>query len=290
MKEEKENRESRVLFSTLITGAITNNISKFFTHPIDTVRAKLQVSQTPIHLKNTSTNSGFFSILFKLSQTRQGIRELFRGYGITLVAGTPGGAIYYGIYEFTRQEIASIFEENRFYTFFISGMVAESIACAIYVPVDVIKERLQVQNELKSYNYKGSLDAIRQITKNEGISKLYSAYGATIASWGPQSGLSWMFYESFKKHLYPEYQTGDKIPPYVSSLLAFLAAGISGLITNPLDLAKLRMQVQRVERATGVTAEKSLAKGRFGYKNMFHGIYVISTTEGFLSLFRGSFL
>lgn len=36
---------------------------------------------------------------------------------------------------------------------FISGMMAETISCIFWLPIDVIKERLQVQSNLKAFNY-----------------------------------------------------------------------------------------------------------------------------------------
>jgi hypothetical protein len=50
--------------------------------------------------------------------------------------------------------------------YFIGGMFAETVSCLIYVPVDVIKERRQVQNNLKSYRYKSDLDAFFTILKH----------------------------------------------------------------------------------------------------------------------------
>lgn len=40
-------------------------------------------------------------------------------------------------------------------------MFAEAIACAIFVPVDVIKERRQVQADLQKYRYSNDIDAIK---------------------------------------------------------------------------------------------------------------------------------
>jgi len=54
-----------------------------------------------------------------------------------------------------------------------------------------------------------------------------------------------------------------------------------------LDMAKLRMQVQRAEKASGNLA--SDAPGRYGYRNVFHGFQSILQNEGFLSLFKGAF-
>lgn len=77
-------------------------------------------------------------------------------------------------------------------------MFAETIACMIFVPIDVIKERRQVQSDLKTFSYSSDIDAIRQISKVEGVRGMYKAYGATVFSFGPFSALYFMFYEHIK--------------------------------------------------------------------------------------------
>jgi hypothetical protein len=70
---------------------------------------------------------------------------------------------------------------------------------------------------------------------------------------------------------------------FESTFLAGLAGGFASVLTNPLDIAKLRMQVQRAEGFKPGTEDV----GRFGYKNVFHGVYLIAKREGVLSLFKG---
>ncbi len=77
-------------------------------------------------------------------------------------------------------------------------MAAETVACILFVPIDVIKERLQVQSTLRTYKYEGDIDAIRVIARTEGIRGLYKAYPATVLSFGPYSALNFLFYEKFK--------------------------------------------------------------------------------------------
>ena len=45
---------------------------------------------------------------------------------------------------------------------------------------------------------KGDIDALRQVSRTEGVRGLYRAYGATVMSFGPFSGLYFMFYEYAK--------------------------------------------------------------------------------------------
>lgn len=66
---------------------------------------------------------------------------------------------------------------------------------------------------------------------------------------------------------------------YQSAALAFISGAIAATLTNPLDLVKLRMQIQRVENVPG----EKLSKGRFGYRNIFHGISKMTREEGLIS-------
>lgn len=85
--------------------------------------------------------------------------------------------------------------------FFCSAMIAEAVSCVLWVPIDIIKERLQVMSNLGSYRYNNTFDAVRQICQKEGFLGLYRAYGATILSFGPQSGISIGLYDKLKSSL-----------------------------------------------------------------------------------------
>ena len=102
-----------------------------------------------------------------------------------LVGGTPGTMLYLGGYNLFKEKLRFDTEDNskKFLSHFLSGILAETVACIIYVPVDVIKERLQVQS-LKGVqaakitceekiSYQGSFDAAAKILKYEGIRGLY---------------------------------------------------------------------------------------------------------------------
>ena len=63
------------------------------------------------------------------------------------------------------------------------------------MPVDVVKERLQVQSNRTDSAYKGSIDAFRTIIKQEGLRGLYKGYSATLFSYGPFSATYFLLYE-----------------------------------------------------------------------------------------------
>ncbi|RYH29834.1 solute carrier family 25 protein [archaeon] len=76
-------------------------------------------------------------------------------------------------------------------------------SCIFFIPVDVVKERLQVQSTCNTgYQYRGSLDAFATILRQEGFRGLYKGYWATLFSYGPFSSIYfWIFEEVIIIHL-----------------------------------------------------------------------------------------
>ncbi len=199
-----------------------------------------------------------------------------------------------------------------------AGMLAETLACVIYVPVDVIKERLQVQQRQShnnnsshhQHNYRGSWDACRTILRQEGVRGIYKGYFATLASFGPFSALYFACYEQ-AKHLtrchnnnYPTSIDNDDISKdeakseeisFVQTIICSASAGaIASFLTSPLDMAKLRLQIQRGRSAAAAASSsntsppsKSVSSGnpqsnmRQILLHMYHG-------GGVKGLFRGA--
>ena len=74
--------------------------------------------------------------------------------------------------------------------------IIQILSCAIFIPVDVVKERLQVQSTKNlGYQYKGSWDALRTIFAQEGYRGWYKGYFATLFSYGPFSAVYFGIFE-----------------------------------------------------------------------------------------------
>ena len=114
----------------------------------------------------------------------------------------------------------------------LAGVGAEAVACVVFVPVDVVKERCQV------HSYTSSYDCFRTVLKKEGPRALYRGYAPTLWSFGAFSGLYWAFYEQLRP--------SDTSVSFADALPCALGAGAAASwLTAPLDLAKLRVQVHR---------------------------------------------
>ena len=154
---------------------------------------------------------------------------------------------------------------------FVSGFFAEAVSCVVWVPTDVMKERAQAK---VGTGQERSIALIRGIVKEDGMRGLYRGYGATLASFGPFSAFYFMFVEQLKSTGRALAGTNELSFPQIVTACA-LAGGSAALITAPLDLVKVRMQV---ERRSGKSSE---------YRSVISSLRRVWHLEGWRGLFRG---
>lgn len=272
-------KDRKELYSTFLAGAISGGLSRIPLHPIDTIKTRQQSSTSRVP---SALAAEAISIL-----RNEGVRALYRGFGVAVVAGAPASCLYFTSYELSKTEMLSrVQQPNPLISSVIhlaAGFVAEAASCVLWVPIDVIKVRMQVQKESSSRLYTNALHAVRQIVRNEGIRSLYRGYGATLATFGPFSGLYFVFYEKLKSQAAATTLSSANSSLSSSSLIicASGAAAAASLLTSPLDLVRLRMQVSQ-------EIETSNDRSKFNYKSVLTGLSSIINEEGFRGLFRGA--
>ena len=120
--------------------------------------------------------------------------------GPVVIGGVPGVCLYLTTYEYIKENLSRHSKISPFLVYMSSALTAETICCIIFVPVDVIKERMQVTRHVASdsHPYTTSHQALGYILKTEGIRGIYKGYGATLASYGPFACLYFVLYEELK--------------------------------------------------------------------------------------------
>jgi hypothetical protein len=83
--------------STLIGGLLTGACAKFISHPIDTVKARLQISKSVINTKHIVDNN-LFNYCIRIIQ-KEGINGLYPGVGISTIGGAPASMLFWGSFE-----------------------------------------------------------------------------------------------------------------------------------------------------------------------------------------------
>ncbi|ETI36787.1 hypothetical protein F441_17007 [Phytophthora nicotianae CJ01A1] len=261
---------------TLLGSATAGMIGRVFCHPLDTVKARLQASTTTGQTITSQLNLRSFSL--------QHLRGLYRGMGVSMLGSAPATCLYMTSYEVSKDALMGIesFHGSPTLLYLGAGMAAEALSCVLWVPIDVIKERMQVQGQSSSASgkiyYRNTLDAMQTIARTERIAGLYKGYVATLLSFGPFSALYFMFYEKAKAFAQKRLDM-QELPAQYTLASAAVAGATASFLTNPLDLIKLRLQVQRAYASEGTPA---------AYRGIADGLTQVIRTEGILALYKGA--
>lgn len=266
------------LGTAFISGAIAGGVGEVMFHPLDTVRARLQVQRGKV---GQGQYRGLVDAVRKIVAA-EGVRGLYKGYAIVGVLTIPAHGLYFGGYEMTKRNLTDRpLMEKSFTDSLAAGAVAELSGSFMWTPMDVAKQRLQVQQASVAAGgkYHGSLSALRVVWREEGLRQgLYRGFWASLWTYVPYCSLYFLAYDSQRlwylrwNGLQHEFQ----IPFPVSLTLAASAAGFACFCTNPMDVIKTRLQTQ-----------VPLADGTMPFRSWMHCLTTTVRSEGLLALGKG---
>ena len=226
------NSSSSLIINQFLAGGVSGLLSRAATHPVDTIKSQMQVSNLVVTRRSTE-RSGCESTSHRrpiltsarLLNAKRAIQNLYRGFGAAALGAPMASGMYFLGYETTKKTLKKIRRERRLEGAFndddheeeeednkttiymidniITGVVAQAFAGIAYTPVDVVKERMQVSSvlptNLKTNNgvdYRNAFDALKTIVKNEGIKNgLMRGYWAQNFVWWPWSACYFVAYE-----------------------------------------------------------------------------------------------
>jgi hypothetical protein len=282
-----------------LSSAVAGIVARLCTHPLDTIKARLQAAPG-LSLSWPVGDSGGHGTIREVWR-HSSWRSLYRGLSVALVGGTPGTVLYLTTYEQLkkgRDGDGDSGHTTSFTTHFLAGLTAEAVACSIYVPVDVVKERLQVGmyetptmallTIFRVNNAANNNDGPKQRSSTTPLRILYRGYWATLASFGPYSAFYFLFYEESKRLARETYYHQSQQQQQLSFwwILACSAGSgaVASFITSPLDLIKLRLQLQNSSNLSAA-GRPPKGVGGTGIVREFNEVY---RSAGFRGLFRGA--
>lgn len=164
---------------------------------------------------------------------------------------------------------------DSMYSFFL-GSIAGCIGATAVYPIDLIKTRMQAQKHKALYD--NSLDCLKKILRKEGFKGLYSGLGAQLVGVAPEKAIKLTVNDLMRK--IGSAEDGTITMPW--EILAGSSAGACQVIfTNPLEIVKIRLQMQG-----GHSAAKTLNPGEIPYKRLTAG--AIIKQLGLKGLYKGA--
>jgi len=144
------------------------------------------------------------------------------------------------------------------YNFFLGGIAGGIGATAVY-PIDLVKTRMQNQRSkvVGELLYKNSIDCAKKVYKNEGFTGFYRGLPPQLVGVAPEKAIKLTMNDLVRgKTRVPD--TG-KIKLYWEIAAGGIAGGSQVVFTNPLEIVKIRLQMQgEMAKSSGVAPKSAL--------------------------------
>ncbi|KAG0078829.1 hypothetical protein BGZ92_001299 [Podila epicladia] len=270
---------------------------------LDIVAWPMEVARTRMQASKDNRPQSTFKLLRDIART-EGPTKLFRGLGPFLLTSLPSQAVYLGVYEHATTIIERNFPDRHNSNSAMreiavagsAGFLAEAVSAFLYVPTDIISQRLRVQSESKGRAHMTSIDIFKSIYKADGIRGYYQGFFATLLAFTPYSVTHWAGYEASKKLVYNHlaakeqkemrnnksgFYTKYKLSQnnmVIVGLSALNAAILSLVVSSPFDMVRVRLQL--LDSVNQKQAEQ-LKKGWWAMAKL------IAKEEGVRGFFKG---
>jgi len=181
------------MYDIILAGSLAGLVTDTVLHPLDTLKTRFQVE----------------------TMQKAVFRRLYGGFGAVAVGSAPTNAVFFTVYEKTKESISVPGIGNEV----ASACIAETVSCLLRCPIENIKQNSQVYGESSAEN-------LSRLFRNKTILKGYSAL---LAREIPFSVIQMPIWESLKNHGLSGAASGA------------LSGAFAAVCTNPIDVVKTRV-------------------------------------------------
>ncbi|XWS68246.1 hypothetical protein CRYUN_Cryun04dG0074200 [Craigia yunnanensis] len=128
-----------------------------------------------------------------------------------------------------------------------AGFIAGGVGAAVGNPADVAMVRMQADGRLpidQRRNYKSVIDALGQMTKQEGVGSLWRGSALTVNRAIIVTASQLATYDQIKEMILEEGVMSDGIGTHVTA--SFAAGFVAAVASNPIDVIKTRVMNMKV--------------------------------------------
>ncbi|KAI4352401.1 hypothetical protein L6164_006658 [Bauhinia variegata] len=249
-------------------------------YPVSVVKTRLQVATKDTVERNA------FSVMKGLLRT-DGVPGLYRGFGTVITGAIPARVIFLTFLETTKVSAFRLLEPFRLSETTqaaiangVAGMTSSLLAQSVFVPMDVVSQKLMVQGYAGHVKYSGGLDVARKVIRSDGIRGLYRGFGLSVMTYSPSSAVWWASYGSSQRFIWRFLENGttneEAIPSVQKIMLVQAAGGIiagatASCFTTPLDTIKTRLQVSGHEKRSSMKQVVQDLIKEDGWKGFYKG-------------------
>lgn len=236
----------------LVIGGISGIVSRTITAPLELWKLQRQNSFMP--------GATIRSVIYN-----EGFRYLWKGNGTNCVRVFPQTAINYHVYTLCDKTILIQMQDEKARRF-MSGAFGGAVSMTLTYPLETTRSRLSLQ--LNSSHYRGLIDALRTIPRND----LFRGLQMSIMGYAPFNAISFSTYFTYRDYL-------NDIISVNSDVVKVIAGGMAGstaiMVTYPSDLIRRRLQLQNFDKNVPT------------YTGILDCVRKVIAQEGVAGLYRG---
>jgi len=154
----------------------------------------------------------------------------------------------------------------------MSGAVAGIIGTSCIFPIDLVKTRLQNQSATHR-QYNGFVDCFRKCLKADGLRGMYRGLGPNLIGVTPEKAIKLSVNDAMREWSAGQVGNGatpNKLPLQYEILSGAMAGFCQVIATNPMEMIKIQMQMDSLNRQPG---EKAIGLGELVRKLGLKGVY-----------------
>ncbi|KAJ6683566.1 hypothetical protein OIU85_007271 [Salix viminalis] len=246
-----------------VEGGVASVIAGASTHPLDLIKVRMQLQgeshipnpssmqscRPPFAISSTANISlpatlqapppprvGPLSIGVRIIQT-EGAAALFSGISATLLRQTLYSTTRMGLYDVLKHKWTDPDTNNMPLGSKIgAGLISGAVGAAVGNPADVAMVRMQADGRLPiehRRNYKSVVDALSQMSKQEGVASLWRGSSLTVNRAMIVTASQLASYDQAKEIILEKGLLSDGIGTHVAA--SFVAGFVASVASNPID-------------------------------------------------------
>ena len=163
----------------ILSGGCAGSLSLLFVQSLDYTRTRLAMDAERNSDKRMRQFNGIIDCYVKTLKS-DGIRGLYRGFVISCTCIFIYRGLYFGLYDSLKPMVLGNRSDVAWLHTFVLAWAVTIVSGLTVYPIDTVKKRMMMTSGEK-VKYKGSIDCLQQICKNEGGYKtLYRGAGVNI--------------------------------------------------------------------------------------------------------------